>query len=74
MDYSKQERIDDLLDAREALEQAIALIRGAVSDTEEELRASAYILPHLESWIEGEDTSIEALIAALEAESEEEGS
>lgn len=67
-DYDYNDRIEDLEEARQHLEEAIALITTATRGTDEEIRANAYIIPHLQSWLSKEYESIDNLIAALEKE------
>ena len=43
----KEDRIDALEQAQEKIEEAIDLIRSAVSGTEEENGAEAYVIPSL---------------------------
>ena len=68
MDY--QERIGMLEDAGELIVEAIYAIRHAVAGTSIEARAQSYIIPHLESWIEGSNQQI--TIASMIAHFEEE--
>lgn len=66
------ERIDQLIEAREHLESAIELIRSAVRRTSEERRAESYILPTLamclggeHGYLGGQTANIAELIDAL---------
>ena len=55
-----------LEEAQEAIELAIENIRQAVRGTGEQSRAEAYILPHLQSWIDGREAcTIESLLRKL---------
>jgi len=67
------ERIDLLEQASEQLMDAISNIRTAVKGTSEDARANAYIIPHLEGWLDGNEmTTITGLIEALESDDESE--
>jgi hypothetical protein len=60
---SKRELLEE---ARGAIELAIENIRTAVRGTSEQGRAEAYILPHLQSWIDGREVcTIESLLQKL---------
>ena len=72
MDY--QERIGMLEDAGELVMEAIYAIRDAVAGTSIEARAQAYIIPHLESWIEGsQQITVASMIAHFEEELGDDG-
>ena len=62
--------IEQLREAQELIEQAIALIRNATADTSEEGRARAYTIGHLSTWAHDEQQigSIPNMIAGLEEE------
>lgn len=64
----KQERIDMLREAQKLLYDVAQLIEDAVDGTPVEHRAHAYIIPHLQSWIEDpyQTANLEELIAELE--------
>lgn len=60
------ERIGLLEEAAEELMEVIDKIRQAVRGTSEEGRAHAYIIPHLEGWVDGREmVTITSLIEAL---------
>ena len=72
-----EERIDELKEAREHLEQAIALIRSAVRGTSEEQRAESYVLATLamcrgdeHDYLGQQPANIAELIDTLREESE----
>jgi len=44
------DRIDQLYEAAEVLEQVIELLDEALAGTDEYNNAKAYIIPHLKSW------------------------
>ncbi len=67
---SKEERLEQLHEARELLEQVIELVRTAVQGTQQGVYANAYIIPHLESWVDQEHSSIEKLNEAFEEQGE----
>jgi hypothetical protein len=50
------ERIDLLDDAQCKLSEAIELIETALKGTEYEAHASAYILGHLENWVDSDNS------------------
>jgi len=71
------ERIDQLIEAREHLQSAIELIRSAVRRTSEEHRAESYILPTLamciggeHGYLGGQTANITELIDTLREDSE----
>lgn len=70
----KYERISLLEEAAEQLMDVISNIRTAVRGTSEEGRANAYIIPHLEGWVDGREmVTIVGLIEALEDDGNIEG-
>ena len=64
-------RIHSLEEASELLGAAIELIQDAVDGTEHEASAEAYIISHLQNWMDGRhnpyDESIAKLIEAISA-------
>ncbi len=70
----KHERIEMLRDAQKLLYDVTQLIADAVDDTPLERSADAYIIPHLQSWIEDpyQSANLEELIQALENDAAEE--
>ena len=62
------DKIEELENAKYSLEEAIELIYGAVKGTHLQARARAYIIPHLESWLEEHHCSIDSLIEELESD------
>jgi len=76
-DSDADERIDQLIEAREHLQSAIELIRSAVRRTSEEQRAESYILPTLamclggeHGYLGGQTANIAELIDTLREEGE----
>lgn len=64
-------KVQLLIEAQEAIELAIENIKSAVRGTSEQGRAEAYILPHLQSWIDGSEViTIEKLIEKFGEEEE----
>lgn len=61
------ERINNLEEAQDHLNQAIELISVALRDTEHERHADAYIIAHLNNWVDahGYDTGIAQYIQEL---------
>lgn len=59
-----QERINRLQEAQIYLSEAISLIEEALQDTEHDRHADAYIIAHLNNWIDaqGYDTGIQQYI------------
>jgi len=62
-----QERIHLLEEAQTHFNEAIDLIRQALQDTEHERHADAYIIAHLNNWIDaqGYDTGIQQYIEEI---------
>lgn len=72
---SKEDRIEQLEEAREKIEEAIQLIRDALRGTQQADSAEAYIIGHLQNWAEGDnpyDETIPKLIEELREGNEEE--
>jgi len=61
------ERINNLEEAQDHLNQAIELISVALRDTEHERHADVYIIAHLNNWVDahGYDTGIAQYIQEL---------
>ena len=61
------ERVNHLQEAQTYLNEAIELISTALQDTEHERHADAYIIAHLNNWVDaqGYDTGIEQYIQEL---------
>lgn len=70
----QQERIDMLREAQKLLYDVAQMIEDAVDGTPVEHRANAYIIPHLQSWIEDpyQSANIEELINDLESPEDDE--
>ena len=62
-----QERIHLLEEAQIYLSEAISLIEEALQDTEHERHADAYIIAHLNNWVDaqGYDTGIQQYIEQI---------
>jgi hypothetical protein len=62
-----QDRINMLEQAQDHLSEAIELISQALQDTEHDRHADAYIIAHLNNWIDaqGYDTGIQQYIDDL---------
>ena len=69
---NKQDRIDLLDEAQCKLAEAMECIAAALKGTEYEAHAQAYILGHLESWMDSDryNMGIQQYMDALEKESE----
>jgi hypothetical protein len=69
-----EEKITQLEEAKEKIDEAVDLIRRAVEGTNNDNAAEAYIIPHLENWAEGNNpydaTTIPRLIEDLREELE----
>ena len=68
------DRLEMLDEAREHLETAIDLISQAVRGTSEDARANAYIIPHLQSWIDSkyEQITIDSMVNTFSHEGNDE--
>lgn len=64
---TKEDRIEMLIDAQEHLFSAIKMIEDALQGTEQEAHADAYIIAHLNNWINshGYDTGVEQYIEEI---------
>lgn len=67
-----QERIELLIEAQQKLSETVALIEEALKGTSHERHADAYIIGHLNNWIDGSgyDMGIQQYIDKLQEESE----
>lgn len=67
-----QERIELLIEAQQKLSETVALIEEALKGTTHERHADAYIIGHLNNWIDGSgyDMGIQQYIDKLQEESE----
>ena len=67
-----QERIELLIEAQQKLSETVALIEEALKGTSHERHANAYIIGHLNNWIDGSgyDMGIQQYIDKLQEESE----
>ena len=66
-----QERIDLLMEAQDGLRNVITLIKKALMGTSQSSYANAYIIKHLENWVDSEgryDMGIQQFIDRLEEE------
>ena len=61
------ERVNHLQEAQTYLNEAIELISTALQDTEHERHADAYIIAHLNNWVDaqGYDTGIQQYIEQI---------
>jgi oligoribonuclease (3'-5' exoribonuclease) len=61
------ERVNHLHEAQTYLHEAIELITQALQDTEHERHADAYIIAHLNNWVDaqGYDTGIQQYIEQI---------
>jgi len=65
----KSERVELLTNAQDLINEAIGLIEEAVSGTENDMSAQAYIIAHLNNWANGGnpcDETIPVLIEEIE--------
>ena len=70
----KRDRKDNLQEAMELLELAVGHIKTALKGTSMEGHANAYIIPHLNSWIDSDNSfnmGIQQYIERLEEEEDE---
>lgn len=67
-----EERIKLLIEAQQKLSETVALIEEALKGTSHERHADAYIIGHLNNWIDGSgyDMGIQQYIDKLQEESE----
>ncbi|MFW5847856.1 MAG: hypothetical protein ACOCVF_02970 [bacterium] len=73
---TKDEKIEQLEQAQEKINEAVELIKSAVKDTNMDNECESYIIGHLENWAEGlnqyDYTSIPKLIKRIENYEEDE--
>jgi len=69
-----EERIELLKEAQHLISQSLQLIEDALQGTEHEAHADAYIIPHLNNWINshGYDTGLEQYIEEIAKDEENE--